>query len=206
MEYIYVFFLGFIFSFIGSIPPGTLNVSIFQLALEGKARIATRFAVAVAIVEYPYAWIGVQFQYWLTSSPMVAENFQLIAAIVMTVLGIFNLLPARQPTGFAKKFSESGFRRGLVLSVLNPMAIIYWMGFTAYLKAEGWINLSDTGRLHSYILGTSIGALALLLVLVFFARRLAPYAGNNRLVKIIPGLVLLALGLYAFSKYLFLIA
>src|SRR5438105_7930787 len=129
MYHLYVFFLGFFFSFIGSIPPGTLNVSILQLGLEGKTQIALRFAIAVSIIEYPYAWIGVQFQYWLTTSPVVVENFQLIAAIVMTVLGIVNLLPSKTPSGFQKKFSESGFRRGIILSILNPMAIPYWMGF-----------------------------------------------------------------------------
>jgi len=203
MDYLYVFFLGFIFSFIGSIPPGTLNVSILQMTLQGKTRIATRFAFAVAIIEYPYAWIGVQFEYWISSSPMVVENFQLIAAVVMTGLGIFNLLPTKQPTGFAKKFSESGFRRGLALSILNPMAIPYWMGFTAYMKAQGWISLSTTGLLHSYVFGTSIGALALLTLVISFAQRLAPYASGSKWIKIIPGLVLFALGLYAFAKYLF---
>lgn len=203
MYHLYVFFLGFIFSFIGSIPPGTLNVSILQMSLQGKIAIATRFAFAVAVIEYPYAWIGVQFEYWLTSSPMVVENFQLIAAVVMISLGVLNLLPSKKtPTGFAKKFSESGFRRGIALSILNPMAIPYWMGFTAYLKAEGWIELSSTGLLHSYVLGTSIGALALLMLLIYFANRLAPYAQDSKWIRIIPGLTLLALGLYAFTKFL----
>jgi threonine/homoserine/homoserine lactone efflux protein len=203
MYYLYVFFLGFFFSFIGSIPPGTLNVSILQLSLQHKIAIATRFAFAVAIIEYPYAWIGVQFEYWISSSPVVVENFQLIAAIVITALAVFNLWPAKEsPTGFAKKFSESGFRRGLALSVLNPMAIPYWMGFTAYLKAQGWINLSSPGLLHSYVFGTSIGALALLLSLIQFAQRVAPFVQGSKWIKIIPGLILLALGLYAFSKFL----
>ena len=202
MYYLYVFFLGFFFSFIGSIPPGTLNVSILQLSLQHKIAIATRFAFAVAIIEYPYAWIGVQFEYWISSSPVVVENFQLIAAIVMTALAVFNLWPTNHaPTGFAKKFSESGFRRGIALSILNPMAIPYWMGFTAYLKAEGWISLSSTGLLHTYVLGTSIGALALLLFLIKFAQRLAPHVQGSKWIKIIPGVVLLSLGLYAFVKF-----
>jgi len=202
MYHLYVFFLGFFFSFIGSIPPGSLNISILQLALEEKIAIATRFAFAVAIIEYPYAWIGVQFQYWITSTPWVVENFQLIAATVMTALAVFNLWPTNQkPTGFAKKFSESGFRRGIALSILNPMAIPYWMGFTAYLKAEGWISLTSRGLLHSYVFGTSVGALALLLLLINFAQRIAPYVQGSKWIKIIPGLVLLALGIYAFVKF-----
>ncbi|MBS1557297.1 MAG: LysE family transporter [Bacteroidetes bacterium] len=203
MYYLIVFSLGFFFSFIGSIPPGTLNVTILQLSLQEKIEVAKRFALAVAIVEYPYAWIGVQFESWLSSSPMVVQNFQLIAAIVMTSLGVFNLLPSKPPTGFAKKFSESGFRRGLALSLLNPMAIPYWMGFTAYLKAQGWISLSTAGLLHSYVLGTSIGALALLSLVIRFSRKVAPYIQGNFLVRTIPGLVLLVLGLYAFARYFF---
>ncbi len=202
MAYIQVFLLGFIFSFIGSIPPGTLNITVMQLGLDKKTGIALRFALAVSIIEYPYAWIGVQFEYWISSSPLIVENFQLIAAVVMTALGIFNLLPSKPPTGFAKRFSESGFRRGIALSMLNPMAIPYWMGFTAYMKAQGWIDLATTGLLHTYVFGTAVGAMALLALLVFLAERIAPHVQGSRWIKIVPGLVLLVLGLYAFSRYL----
>lgn len=201
--YLQVFLMGFFFSFIGSIPPGTLNLTVLQLGLEKKIAIALRFALAVSIIEYPYTWIGVHFEYLISSSPVVVENFQLIAALVMTGLGIFNLWPTKAPTGFAKKFNESGFRRGIVLSILNPMAIPYWMGFTAYLKAQGWIYLGTPGLLHSYVLGTAVGALALLTLLVFFAQRLAPYVQDSRWIKIVPGLLLLGLGAYAWWKYLF---
>lgn len=203
MDYLQVFLMGFIFSFVGSIPPGTLNLCVLQLGLEGKINAAFRFALAVAIIEYPYTWIGVQFEYLISSTPWIVDNFQLIVAIVMTVLGIFNLIPARKSSGFARKFGESGFRRGIVLSILNPMAIPYWMAFTAYLKAQGWINLGTTGLLHSYVFGTAIGALALLSVLIVFARRVAPYVADSKWVKIIPGIVLLILGAYAWWKFFF---
>lgn len=195
--------MGFIFSFVGSIPPGTLNVSVLQLGLEGKTKIAFRFALAVAIIEYPYTWIGVHFEYLISSTPVITENFQLIVAIVMTTIGILNLLPQKKATGFAKKFEESGFRRGLVLSILNPMAIPYWMAFTAYLKAQGWITLDSPWLLHSYVLGTAAGVLALLILLIRFAKRIAPHVQGNRLVRIVPGIILLVLGAYAWWKYFF---
>jgi threonine/homoserine/homoserine lactone efflux protein len=203
MSYLWVFFLGFIFSFVGSIPPGTLNVTVLQLALDRQVKIAFRFALAVSIIEYPYAWMGVQFEYYISTSPVILQNFQLIAALVMTLLGISNLWPSGNPKGFARKFQESGFRRGIVLSLLNPMAIPYWMGFTAYLKVQGWIDLSTVGLLHSYVFGTAVGTLALLSVLIFFAQRVAPYVQGSRWLKIIPGLILLGLGMYAWWQYFF---
>lgn len=198
-----VFIIGLIFSFLGSIPPGTLNVCVLQLGIEKKIAAALRFALAVSIVEYPYTWIAVQFEYWITSSPVVTENFQLITAIVMTVLGVFMLWTARKPSTFSVRFNESGFRRGMILSILNPMAIPFWVGITAYLKAQGWIDLSTTGLLHTYVFGTAVGAMLLLTLFTFMAARLAPYVQHNRFIKIIPGLMLLILGMYAFARYLF---
>lgn len=201
--YLQVFLAGTIFSFIGSIPPGTLNVTVLQLGLEKKKNTALRFALAVAIVEYPYAWIAVAFEGWLTSSPMIIENFQLITAILMTAFGIFTIWSARKPSNLSVKFNESGFRRGIILSLLNPMAIPYWMGATAYFKAQGWIDLSNNGLVHSYVFGTSVGAMLLLTLFVFMATRLAPYVQQNLFIKMLPGIIMLALGIYAFVKYLF---
>ena len=199
---IQVFIAGLIFSFLGSIPPGTMNLAVLQLGLEQKIKTALRFSLAVAIIEYPYAWIAVEFEDWITSSPIIIENFQLITAIVMTVIGLFTIWSARKPSDFSVRFNESGFRRGLVLSILNPMAIPFWIGITAYLKAQEWIDLSTAGLLHSYVFGTSVGVLLLLILFTFLAKRLSGYVTNNALVKLIPGITLLVLGLYAFGKYL----
>jgi len=200
---IQVFLVGTVLSFIGSIPPGTLNLAVLQLGMEHKIKTALRFALAVAIIEYPYAWIAVVFESWVTASPVVVDNFQLITAIVMTVIGAFSIWSARKPSEFSVRFNESGFRRGIVLSILNPMAIPFWVAYTAFLKSQGWIDLSTQWLVHSYVLGTSAGVMILLTLFAFLAQRLASYVKDNRIVKMIPGVTLLVLGLYAFAKYLF---
>lgn len=202
MNYIWVFTVGLVFSFLGSIPPGTLNLCVLQLGLQKKVNTALRFALAVSIIEYPYTWIGVKFESWISSSPAVVENFELITAIVMIVIGVMNIWSAQRPTSFAVRFNESGFRRGLLLSILNPMAIPFWLVVTAYLNAQNWIDISTTGLLHSYILGTSVGAMLLLTLFTFAANRLSSYITNGKMVKLIPGITLLLLGLYAFVRYL----
>lgn len=197
-----VFLVGAIISFIGSIPPGTLNLAVLQLGMEQKVRTALRFALAVSIIEYPYAWIGVVFEDWVTSSPVIVDNFQLITAIVMTLIGAFSIWSARKPSEFSVRFNESGFRRGIILSILNPMAIPFWVAYTAFLKSQGWIDLSTPWLVHSYVLGTAVGVMVLLIIFAFLAKRLAHYVKDNRIVKMVPGVTLLVLGLYAFINYL----
>jgi threonine/homoserine/homoserine lactone efflux protein len=199
-----VFLVGLIFSFLGSIPPGTLNILVLQLGLEKKVNIAMRFALAVAIIEYPYTWIAVVFEDLITSSPVITKNFELLGALVMTVIGIFMVWSARKPSELSVKFSESGFRRGLVLSILNPQAIPFWIAVTAYLKMEGWIRLDTNARIHSYVLGTSVGVLLLLTILAYGGKRVSFTFQSSTIVRMLPGAILLVLGAIGLFRFFFL--
>jgi threonine/homoserine/homoserine lactone efflux protein len=203
MEVLLTFLIAFFFSFIGTIPPGTLNLSIIQLGLDHRIATAWRFAFAGGIVEYIYAWIAVEFEALITSSPVVTENFQLITAIVMISLGIANLWSSQKPSAMATRFSASGFRRGIVLGVLNPMALPFWVAMTAYIKSQGWADLSSALELHSYLLGVALGGIALMMILAYLAKKVVAYFQENKLLKKIPGITLLSLGLYAIIQYFF---
>lgn len=196
-----VFIVGIVFSFIGSIPPGTLNIIVLQLGLENRVKIAMRFALAVAIIEYPYTWIAVVFEDLITSSPVIEQNFQLLGAVVMTVIGALMIWSARKPSEFSARFSESGFRRGLILSILNPQAIPFWIAVTAYLKMEGWIVLDTPWRIHSYVLGTSVGVLLLLTILAYGGKKISFTFRSSVLVRMLPGIILMALGIAGLVRY-----
>jgi threonine/homoserine/homoserine lactone efflux protein len=202
MEMLQAFLIAFVFSFLGSIPPGTLNLTILRLGLEHKINIAWRFALAAALIEYPYAWIALLFEDWITSSPAFINNFKLISAVVMITLGGLTLRAAWKPAADVEPIRESGFRKGLLLGILNPLVLPFWIGITAYLKSQGWISLSSSGEIHSYLFGISVGALTLLILVAYLARKAAVVLSSQTKVKLIPGVVLLLLGVYALVQYL----
>ncbi len=199
---ILAFILAFFFSFIGSIPPGAINLSIIQLGLDHKINVAWRFALAAAIVEYPYAWLAVKFAEWITSSPLLLDNLQLLTAIVMTLLGILSLWPSNKPSRLREQFNNSGFRRGIVLSIFNPLAVPYWLGITAYLKSQRWIYLSDAWELQAYLAGVVLGSLAILVAMAYLAKRIAAQFQQSIWLRKVPGITLVILGVYVFIQYL----
>jgi threonine/homoserine/homoserine lactone efflux protein len=203
MEALITFFIAFFFSFIGTIPPGTLNLTIIGLGLEHRLSTAWRFALAAAIIEYPYAWLAVEFEALITSSPVITDNFQIITAAVMIVLGIFSLWSSKKPSAFAKRFQESGFRRGVLLALLNPLALPFWVAMTAYLKSQQWVDLDTGSELHFYLLGVSLGSLTLLILLAYLARKVVSQFQGNTFLKKIPGITLFILGAYALTQYFF---
>ena len=91
------FIVAFIFSFIGSIPPGTLNLTVIQLGLEHRISTAWRFSIAAAIIEIPYGWIAIEFENLLTSTTGITEYFKLITGAVMIFLGALQLFSNSPP-------------------------------------------------------------------------------------------------------------
>jgi threonine/homoserine/homoserine lactone efflux protein len=196
------FILSYLFSFIGSLTPGTINLSAVQLGLERKAHIVWRLALAAAVMEYIYAWLAVRFEDFITSTPLVIANFQLLAAIVMFILGALTLWSAAKPSKFSEKFSNSGFRRGLILGILNPLAMPFWIGVTAYLKSQHWIDLSTFFGLHLYLLGVSAGVFTLLMLVGYLAKKaITVVQHRSPLLRKIPGFAMLLLGVYALLRY-----
>jgi threonine/homoserine/homoserine lactone efflux protein len=192
----------YFFSFIGSLTPGTVNLSVLQSGLDHKPSVAIRMAAAAAMVEYFYAWIAVRFEMLITSSPMIVSNMQLITAIVMTGLGLITILSSSAAPDPNRRFHQNGFAKGLLLGLLNPLAIPYWTGATAYFKSQGWIDLGTGLGLHSYLLGVSLGVFTLLVLVAYGARRLAGVLLNKKsVIRKVPGYLILGLGLFAFVRY-----
>ena len=202
MALLITFLISFFFSFIGSIPPGTLNLTIIQLGLSNKIKAAWRFALATALIEYPYAWIAVKCEKLITASPWIIDNLHLITAVVMIGLGAITVWTPGKPSKLSIKFNDSGFRKGVILGILNPLALPYWIGVTAYLKSQRWIDLSTDLNRHAYLTGVSVGALTLLILLAYLARKVEAGLSHRTWQKKIPGYILLVLGLYALLQYL----
>ena len=137
---------GFVFSFIGSIPPGSLNLSVIQLSLQRQFSAAIRFGFAAAMIEFIYAAIAIKLQLYITSNPTIQSNFQLISASVLVILGFVNLATIKNKpgkNGAKRGIEQSGFRRGILLSIANPLAMPFWIVVTSYLQSNSWINLDD---------------------------------------------------------------
>ena len=83
--------VAFVVSYIGSIPPGTINVSVMQLAILNKRRAAVFFAFAASTVEFVYAGVTVQFHIFLNNNEVIADYFRIITSIALIGLGISNI-------------------------------------------------------------------------------------------------------------------
>lgn len=200
-----VFIVSFVVSYLGSIPPGTINISTMQLTMQKHLRAALFFALAASLVEFVYAGVTVQFQIFLSDRPAFTENFQIITAAAMIILGVANLL-SRANSGSFRTATElkgrNGFKKGIILGLLNPLTIPFWLAVTAYLQANQWINLE--GRNYwIYLTGITTGTFVLLLTVRKLGARFKNIADNQFLVHKLPGLIFIGLGIYNVADWYF---
>ena len=194
--------IAFAISYVGSIPPGTVNVSVMQLSILKKHRAAVFFSLAACLVEFIYAGITVQFHLFLNSHPEIAFYFQVVTAIALIGLSISNLFSKSTSSSIkvdTKVTGRHGFLRGLILGFLNPMTIPFWLAITTYLENDGLVEVTGLG-FWVYLIGLSSGTFILLLTVDGLGKRFSRVADNSFVVHKVPGFILLALGVYYLFK------
>ncbi|WP_425389737.1 LysE family translocator [Ekhidna sp.] len=194
--------VAFIVSYIGSIPPGTINVSVMQLAILKKRRAAVFFALAASAVEFIYAGITVQFHIFLNNNETIADYFKIITSIALIALGLYNIFSKSTSSSIkvdTKVTGRHGFLRGLILGILNPMTIPFWLAITTYLENDDLINVDGYG-FWMYLIGLATGTFCLLLTVNASGKRFTKIADNTFLVHKVPGFLLLGLGVYFLLK------
>ncbi|MEL7147321.1 MAG: LysE family transporter, partial [Bacteroidota bacterium] len=129
-----VFVVATVVSFVGSIPPGTINISVMQLAILHRRSTAIALGAAAALVELFYAGLTVRFQLFLTENTNLMDYFHGIAGTAMIVLGVLNLLSKTKAsdikTAHESIKKRNAFRKGLLLGIANPLTIPFWLAVT----------------------------------------------------------------------------
>ena len=194
-----VLIVAFVVSYLGSIPPGTINITSMQLSVQGLKRLAFFFALAASLTEFVYAGITVKFQIFLSQRTGFTENFTLITAVAMIVLGVINLFSKTDTEKLMSRTAQikgrNGFKKGVILGLLNPLTIPFWLTVTAYLQANQWISLKEY-HFWIYISGLTVGTFLLLLTVNRLGSKFTNIANNQCLVHKVPGIAFLGLGLY----------
>lgn len=204
MSAISVFVIATVVSFVGSIPPGTINISVMQLAIKHRRSAAIAFGAAAAFVELFYAGFTVRFHLFLTEHTNITDYFHLIAGSAMIILGFINFRSktgARDVHSVAEEVKRrNAFRKGLLLGIANPLTVPFWLAVTAYLQKHQWITL-DNYNLYAYAVGIAVGTFLLMVIVTQLGNKFRAIADNRLIVHIIPGALFILMGLYSYYQW-----
>jgi LysE type translocator len=188
----------FLISFAGSLPVGTLNVSITNLVIDRHVGGAISFGMGAVLVEVGMVRLALVAVKRLEGISRFLRWFRVIACVVILLFAFLSLDAAwhLRKAGVPILFTgDAPFVSGLVLSLLNPLHLPFWMGWTSVLRSKGL--LAHTRKEYNvYVLAIGMGTCTAFLVygitghlLILFLR------ANQNLFNWLTGIALLVAGL-----------
>jgi threonine/homoserine/homoserine lactone efflux protein len=154
-----LFLTAFSISFIGSMPIGTLNVSVAALMSGNHARDALWFGLGAVLVEMLLVRLSISVLNQAGKYRSVFTVLKVTACLLLFALAYKSFEAAIQEEALADIIPFSGSHpllAGMLLSLLNPLHIPFWMGWTAVLRAKNLLVENQGGYL-TYILAIGIG-------------------------------------------------
>jgi hypothetical protein len=197
--------VGFLVSFIGSIPLGYLNVVGFDIYSQKGLTATISYLLGVVTIEFFVIYFTLIFAKKLSANKKLTKYIEGFSVMFMLVLAAFFYLSANSETTNRTVFSnvsQNFFFAGLLFSSLNFIQIPFWTGWNLYLLNGNHIEISKSRKyfyVFGTILGTFCGMLMLILSLHYFASNVDFL--SQYLMKFIIPLVFFGLGIFQALKF-----
>ncbi len=164
-------FLGFGISFIGSLPIGALNLTAIEVAVKHRFFQVILFGLGVILVEYLQAGIAIYFSEKLLSNPSIERVIEIAVIPIFLIIGFIYIFSSKTKENDKEQISKktnsitdmAPFKKGIFLSIINPLAIPFWLAVCTSFNAAGQL-IYEWNYIQAFLLGLILGTfLALIL-------------------------------------------
>lgn len=197
--------VGFLVSFIGSIPLGYLNLVGFIIYGKDGLNATCLYLLGVVCIEFLVIYFTLVFAKRLVSNQGLIKFIEAFSIVFMLLLAYLFY-----SSGDSENINHTVFRNvygntflsGIVLSCLNFIQIPFWLSWNLYLLNGKYIETSGKRKyfyVSGTVAGTFFGMLALILSLHYFATNVAFM--SKYLMQVIIPLVFLGLGIFQGIKF-----
>ena len=172
MLFISHFFLGFIISFLGTIPPSTFNLLSVKRATSTGLSKAMLFASGAVFVEFFYCSFAVFFSRFFLSNKSIAAMIELIAVPIFVLLAYMFLTKEHvEPTQNEHQPKGSNdFVQGMFIGIINPTQITFWLGYGTYFLSIGWMH-EGILFMTTFVVGVCAGSMAMLFIYAYYCKK-----------------------------------
>jgi threonine/homoserine/homoserine lactone efflux protein len=197
------FLIGVAVNFIGYVPFGNVNLTVVQLTINRGIRAAMYFIVSFSIVEFFFTYTIMYFADWFATQQKLLYWLDWILIVVFLVLGLLSWFNT-QKTKEVDYSHKDSIRYGIILGIVNPMQIPFWMIGGTYLISQGWVKTGN-GALAIFSLGSALGSFLCLFAFARFSRYLNErFAFSSKVINRSISGVFFLLAAYHIIKLFFL--
>jgi threonine/homoserine/homoserine lactone efflux protein len=194
VQSIYTFFIGWLVSFLGQLPLGTLSITSTQIAVQENFSNAWKYAIGVALVEIIYLRLTLSGVNWIVQHQTFFIVLGWLTVVVFLTLGVASILSARKQEEREKKalLLDNDLHRfflGLSMSALNPAQIPFWFIWSSYLLDNKVLH-SDSSAFNIFTAGCGTGTISGLALYMYGGNWLITKMNtSNRTLNLVMGII-----------------
>lgn len=147
------FIIALITGFIGTMPVGVLNTTSAKIAVEQRFDKVLWFGLGAVLVEYFQAYLAFYIADWLGLHKEFSSYVNIVAVPLFALIGWYYF---RLKVKEESKETVLGhfFRKGILLSIINPLAIPFWAFNITVFKSNFHLEFD---HLQFYLFGGVAG-------------------------------------------------
>lgn len=197
--------IGFLVSFVGSIPLGYLNVVGFEIYSEFGMNNLVFFLFGVISVEVFVIYFTLIFANSLVKNKKLMKAIEIFAIFFLLILAYSFYAHSNQTTkdhNYLQKYVlYSPFLIGFFLNCLNFIQLPFWTGWNLYLINSKYLFVEKNLK-YFYILGTIIGTFLGMMALILTLNSITKNSGSlsQYIMPVIIPMVFIGLALFQVYK------
>jgi len=191
-------FIGFFIGFMGYIPPGNINLTVVQLSIGKAKQHVWYFILFAGLMEFIYCFGSMVGMKFLLEQPQWVIGLRWSSVVVFTVLGIVTFFQKAKGEGKL----TSGIKKGIIIALLNPLQIPFWLIWGVYAMQNGWVQPNYISIMFFSII-TATGAMAILTLYAIAGRKMeATLIANQKILNVVIGSIFIGLAAMQLLKLL----
>jgi threonine/homoserine/homoserine lactone efflux protein len=211
------FIIGILLNAMGYIPPGNINLTVAQLTINKGMRQVWYFIFSFSCVEVFFTFGMMRFARWAMSDinpneavsevrlSTLVDCFMIVMFLVMGTITWRNRKKVPKTSNKKEDKRSGSVLYGLILGVLNPVQIPFWLFFGNYVILHQWIQ-TDYLSLVIFSLGSGVGSSLALYVYAHFATYIQEkFALSSLIINKSIAIFLFALAAYLVVKQVIVI-
>ena len=205
MNLVELFLFGVVFSTLGAVPPGLINLSVAERTMTRGFRPGVMVALGAALTQLLYTFIAVYFIDIIIKNAIITETINWAACFIFLGLGLFYLFKKSSSVKPSKTTSDSKhFGYGIAIAAMNMLIIPTWIFIAIWLKGNGF-DFIAIKEILLISLGSGVGAMLVFIGYVrlsgYILKRMSSVVKyTNRFL----GIIFISLAAYQIVRLLYL--
>lgn len=182
LHIISVLCIGWLVSFLGQLPLGTMSLTSTQIAVEENFKQAWKYALGVAIIEVTYLRLVLIGTNWVTEHQLFYKIFGWAAVLMFLIFSILSFISAikhkegEKPILLKNKIDR--FFLGVSMSAVNIAQIPFWFIWSTYVIDLNGMQKTVTDY-NIFTLGCGIGTISGLALYMYGGKAIITKVSNG---------------------------